>query len=315
MKFTHIFCSLLCMLLFTQCSKEDSAVAPTPEKTPDYYIANKPQPTDVDTLRILAFGNSYTQDANRYMADICRDAGLDPQCVAIYYCAKNSYSLRQWWRTCTQNENITLTCSFGEYPIRISGTVREVMRQPWDIIVFQQFSEHSTDFSTYNPYLHKLDSVARAECTNPEMCVAWNTAWNYARSYQIPGSSARYEQICQAARNVVERNGIDVVIPTGTAIENARHTSLQDDHDLTRDGTHLSFSVGCYVAACTWYEKLVAPAFGKPVATTKFVYTVPSSMQQHSQYPVRDMTLEMNPLCQRCAIEAIRNPYAVTKIE
>ena len=48
--------------------------------------------------------------------------------------------------------------------------------------------------------------------------------------------------------------GIRRFIPTGAAVQNARETALGDD--LTRDGYHLSYGVGRYIAAATWYEAL-----------------------------------------------------------
>ena len=55
-------------------------------------------------------------------------------------------------------------------------------------------------------------------------------------------------------------------IPSGTAIQDLRATELCDSLDLTRDGYHLSLKAGRYTAACTWFQSLVAPAFGTSVA-------------------------------------------------
>lgn len=49
-------------------------------------------------------------------------------------------------------------------------------------------------------------------------------------------------------------NKIKIVIPSGTAIQNAR-TSFFGDH-LNRDGYHLDVKVGRYTAACTWFERI-----------------------------------------------------------
>ena len=44
------------------------------------------------------------------------------------------------------------------------------------------------------------------------------------------------------------------VLPVETAVQNVRATFDRDN--LTRDGVHLNYSIGCYLAACTWYEAL-----------------------------------------------------------
>ena len=51
---------------------------------------------------------------------------------------------------------------------------------------------------------------------------------------------------------------IDFVIPAGTAIQNARTSLLGDT--LTRDGYHLSYDVGRYIAGITWVEALTGKA-------------------------------------------------------
>lgn len=47
---------------------------------------------------------------------------------------------------------------------------------------------------------------------------------------------------------------IEFVIPSGTAIQNARTTFLGDN--FNRDGYHLDLGIGRYTAACTWLEAL-----------------------------------------------------------
>ena len=44
-----------------------------------------------------------------------------------------------------------------------------------------------------------------------------------------------------------------MIIPSGTAIQNARTSVLGDT--FNRDGSHLN-KIGKYTAACTWYEAL-----------------------------------------------------------
>lgn len=53
--------------------------------------------------------------------------------------------------------------------------------------------------------------------------------------------------------------GHKVVVPSGTAVQNAR-TSFVGDR-LNCDGYHLDLTLGRYTAACTWYERL----FGEDV--------------------------------------------------
>lgn len=62
-----------------------------------------------------------------------------------------------------------------------------------------------------------------------------------------------YDDLVARSRSLSARYGIEV-LPVGTAVQNVRGTFDRDN--LTRDGVRLNRSIGCYLAACTWYETL-----------------------------------------------------------
>ena len=63
-----------------------------------------------------------------------------------------------------------------------------------------------------------------------------------------------YDSIMSAVKKISKETGIRMVIPSGTAVQNARATILKDT--MTRDGFHLHKLYGRYVAACTWFETI-----------------------------------------------------------
>ena len=62
-----------------------------------------------------------------------------------------------------------------------------------------------------------------------------------------------YEDLAARTQALAGRWGLEV-LPVGTAVQNVRATFDRDN--LTRDGVRLNYSIGCYLAACTWYETL-----------------------------------------------------------
>ncbi len=74
------------------------------------------------------------------------------------------------------------------------------------------------------------------------------------RSYN--GEQLRmYENLTRITERVVmPTRGLDVISPAGTAIQNARSTGKLGC--LCRDGFHLSYGVGRYIAALTFLGKL-----------------------------------------------------------
>ena len=63
-----------------------------------------------------------------------------------------------------------------------------------------------------------------------------------------------YSDITKITKNaVLPLSDISVVSPTGTAVQNARTSSLES---LTRDGYHLSLDVGRYIASLTFFSAI-----------------------------------------------------------
>ena len=62
-----------------------------------------------------------------------------------------------------------------------------------------------------------------------------------------------YDDLAAQTQALAGRLGLEV-LPVGTAVQNVRGTFDRDN--LTRDGVRLNRSIGCYLAACTWYEAL-----------------------------------------------------------
>lgn len=62
-----------------------------------------------------------------------------------------------------------------------------------------------------------------------------------------------YEAMVGKSRMAARENGLEV-IPVGTAVQDVRGTFDRDN--ITLDGVALNYSIGCYLAACTWYEAI-----------------------------------------------------------
>ena len=62
-----------------------------------------------------------------------------------------------------------------------------------------------------------------------------------------------YEALTRQTDSLAQAFGLEC-LPVGTAVQNVRATFERDN--LTRDGVRLNHSIGCYLAACTWYEAL-----------------------------------------------------------
>lgn len=280
------------------------------------YFHNTPLPFGQDSLRILCIGNSYTSDTQLYLYEIAMSSGIDPERYAVGFVAFSAASLQAWAEKYRSGEPVTLNKWAGSLDIPLErAPLREILRQPWDVVVLQQFSGDAVDYSTFNPALKQMIRYIRTDCPNQRVALAWQTAWSYWSGYgPEPRGEERWRQICRTTQEMVTRDGIDIIVPVGTAIQNARHTSLQTPYDLTRDGTHLAFGTGCYVAACTWFQALMAPVFNVSILGNKQLHSISEKEKAESRYPTQAVTAENRELCQRCAYYATLDFYNVTPI-
>ena len=286
-------------------------------QVPSYKNSPLPTLSDVSEIKILAIGNSYTIDGVEYLDEIASASTIDRTKFAVYQCVLSSGSLTDWVDLYETDGTTRADRKAGLALASVtSGTLKQILSQEWDIIVLQQVSGDAIDYSTFNPSLRKLIGYIRENCTNQKVCIAWQLVWAYNSSYGNPPYGInRYNAICNVCKQMIMDNGIDVIIPTGTAIQNARNTSLNTEHELTRDNTHLSYGVGRYVAACTWFCRLLTPIFNVPILGNSAVHAVTEDEKSTSTYETSDVTEENSLLCQKCAFYANMNIFDVTDIE
>ena len=100
-----------------------------------------------------------------------------------------------------------------------------------------------------------------------------------------------YDDLTARTQALAGRWGLEV-LPVGTAVQNVRGTFDRDN--LTCDGVRLNHSIGCYLAACIWYEALT----GRDV--------------RENAYDPGRLSPERAALSRGAAHAAMEHPYAVT---
>ena len=255
-----------------------------------------------DTLKILAIGNSFSEDAiEQHLSPLVRAEGLNVIICNMYIGG------------CSIDRHVeNLRGNKPEYRYRkfdVNGKVTEkwgytleavLAEEDWDYVSLQQVSQSSGMPETY-ALLPELAEFVKARV--PEDAVLmFHQTWAYA-----PGSNhggfvnydrdqmKMYQAIVKTVNQEVPKVGISLIIPSGTAVQNARTSAL--GNDLTRDGFHLSFTHGRYIAACTWLEAVLGV---NPVGNS---------------YCPEGMTAQECRLAQKAAHKAVRKPSKVTKIK
>lgn len=253
-------------------------------------------------LKVLAIGNSFSEDALEQEMHALTVAGGDEIVIGNLYFP--GCSIERHYNNMKGDK--------GEYSYRkiaADGRVdtiaactisRALADEEWDYITFQQASHFSGQYETFERLPELIAMVRKAVGARPVFL--WHMTWAYSPDSRHDGFKnygksqiKMYRAIVDAARKALADNPeLKGVIPSGTAIQDARTSALGDD--LTRDGYHLSYTLGRYIAACTWYGTL----FGHDVVGNPYS-------------PAR-VNAPQRRLAQEAAEAAIKNPFSITQI-
>ncbi|WP_080903708.1 DUF4886 domain-containing protein [Parabacteroides sp. Marseille-P3160] len=280
-------------------------------------LRNNSLPHHPSSLKILGIGNSFTEDGMQYLPDLLESAGIDNVTLGKltiggcslekhyqqYLTGDSAYRYQKSYPGKNVWEEADNKCTFTE----------AVSDEPWDIIIIQQVSGNSGKYETYQPYLKYLIDAMIVHCPNAGVCLGWQMTWAYGtdskhQDFAKYGSNqdTMYHAILRAVKSMIAETGIDLIIPSGTAIQNLRNTSLNNAPlDLTRDGYHSDLGAGRYTLACTWFQTLIAPCLGKTIAGNTF-------RTGNGNVPVTDANFR---LCQKAAQYACSTRFEVIPVE
>lgn len=213
------------------------------------------------SIRILAIGNSFSDDAMEYLYQILQDAGYSSIKIANLYIGGCTLE--------THAANIVSGAAAYTYRVNTTGSwkntnnfssIDAIKSDEWDYISMQQASGSSGMPDRYEPYLTTLITEVRKYC--PDAVLMWHMTWAYqGNSTHSEFSNYDNDQmtmynaiVSTVKEKVLTKPDFSFVIPSGTAIQNLR-TSLYGDN-LTRDGYHLEYSAGRFTAALMWARQI-----------------------------------------------------------
>lgn len=209
-----------------------------------------------DTIKVLAFGNSFSNDGTTLIPQIAEADGTD---LRVADCSIGGCSLERHYGNMF---NGTTDYSFyyrnpaGSKIFSNVSMQQALLATDWDYITIQQVSGKSGLIDTFEPYLSELLAYFKEMC--PDAKILFHATWAYAQDSthaDFPtynsNQTTMHEAIEDTYLAVSQNYGFIPLIPTGDAIRRARATSMGDN--FNRDGYHLN-DKGRLVAALTWYE-------------------------------------------------------------
>lgn len=254
------------------------------------------------SFKVLAIGNSFSEDATAHLYDICKSAGIEEIVIGNLFIGGCSLD--------THLTNIKANISGYDFQLNTSGkwehnyksTVSQALEYTdWDFITLQQVSGYTGIYSSYGS-MHAILEHLEANKPKDTTEIYWHMTWAYQQNsthadFSKYGKSQMkmYQMIVDTTKKkVLADQLIDGVIPSGTAIQNLRTSPLGDV--ITRDGYHLSIGAGRYTAALTWFSTLT----GGDLDDVEYVASIDNKIKGYIFKAVGD---------------AVKAPYQVTEFE
>ena len=272
-----------------------------------------------DRLKVLMIGNSFADDTINYAYEIAKNVGIPAENILVADIYIGGCSLATHWNNAQTN---AAAYRFGlekegwfDGSSYTEWTMEEaIMYADWDFITFQQNSGNSGGAASYACLQNLMDYVYDIATdeennpnANPNVKFVWHQTWAYQQDTTASAfATYNYDQMTMynAIMNCLETQVLPknfvTIIPNGTAIQNARTSSIGDT--FSRDQhNHLSYGAGRYIASMN----LVSVLTGIDMSNLTWKPT-------DSGFSYSLTETEIN-ICKESVENAIANPFVITK--
>ena len=248
-------------------------------------------------MKILSIGNSFGADTMEYLGHIAREMGVEAYHFANLYVG--GCSIRRHYHNAVNDiAEYNYYSNSGEGWSMTPGysIAATLAQEDWDYVSIQHGTSDGSRYTKPESYDDLAALVAYVK-ERTKAKVAFNMAWamdpesTHKEMVSYGGDQkTMYANMTKITRELVSPL-VDVVSPTGTAIQNARQVV---DKKLTRDNFHLSLDLGRYIAGLTYGKALCG-----------------WDIRQVTWRP-EGVTQEEAEKARWAAISAVNNPYSVT---
>lgn len=213
-------------------------------------------------MRVLAIGNSFSEDATYFLHNISIAAGHEIHVINLYI---GGCSLERHWLNIESGEKA--------YQYQVNGvntekyvSIQEVLESgKWDYIITQQSSFDSGWENTYEPFLGLIVDYLKKNAPGAKLLL--HKTWAYDINSTHPNfmrynrsQEEMYRRLDKCYSEMSKKYGLDL-IPCADVIQNLRKLELFDmtkgGRSLCRDGFHMDYLYGRYALAYTWARILL----------------------------------------------------------
>ncbi len=213
-------------------------------------------------LKILAIGNSFSQDSTTYLYDLAKSGGVELKVVNLYI---GGCSLETHWNNKVENKKDYEYQLNGIFTGKYASILETLLEEEWDVVTMQQCSGFSGLMDTYRPYIKNLSNYIKEHVPKAKQLI--HQTWAYEIdsghdhfNYYQKNQKIMYQKLIECYQTVADELSLDI-IPFGEVIQELRTLPPFDYKNggisLCRDGFHMNYIYGRYALAATWYEFVV----------------------------------------------------------
>jgi len=211
-------------------------------------------------INVLSIGNSFSQDAQKYLHDLARSEGVVLETINLYIAG---CSLERHYRNMMGNKRYALEVNGHSGTGFLASIEEALLAREWDVITLQQASRYSYEGQTYFPYINELANYVRKFCPKAKLYI--HQTWGYESGSELIQKHGfqTYDEMFGKIRlcyeEAAERIGADGIIPCGLAFLYAGKLGIKKVH---RDMYHANLGVGRFILALVWYGYITGNEIG-----------------------------------------------------
>ena len=254
-----------------QAPSPTTTAAPTTEPAPaEVYYNTK---WDGKTLKVLCVGNSFARNATKVLYQIAEAHGVEEIVLGVLHIG--GCTVEKHWNN-AQSEAAAYKYyknTTGEWKLTEPTTLLYGLQdEQWDVITITQGQGMYGIPKSYDGCLEELIGYINENKTNPDSQIAFHMTWAFPKDSTIErfnnyanDQDIMFQCIVDTARErILPTEGIDFLLPSGSAIQNGR-TALGDIFS-DDDRFHMG-KIGEYVCGYVWFSYLT----GQSIDELKYI--------------------------------------------
>ena len=206
-------------------------------------------------MNVLAIGNSFSEDATRYLHAIARADGEVLNVANLYI---GGCPLDKHFRN-MMSENRAYELQYNGEKTGFYVSIKEaLLNRAWDVVTLQQASPRSFDGESYYPYINKLAEYIRELA--PKAKIYIHETWAYEDGSDKLANLGRFEfakdmreAVIKAYAEAADAIGACGIIHSGRLFGDLLACGIEKIH---RDTFHATRGLGRYALALLWYRTL-----------------------------------------------------------